>query len=102
MLFCHLSHAYPVGASLYFSILARALTGEEPAQWRALKNAVTGELVSQGAALSHHHGIGLDHAPWMRQQLGEPGLALLRAMKAEMDPRQILNPGKLLPAEGVA
>jgi alkyldihydroxyacetonephosphate synthase len=99
MLFCHLSHAYPVGASLYFSILARAIAGEEPRQWQALKSAATGELVRQGAALSHHHGIGLDHLPWMQAQLGEQALALLRSAKAELDPQDVLNPGKLIPAK---
>jgi alkyldihydroxyacetonephosphate synthase len=98
---CHLSHAYPHGASLYFTILARALAGEEIRQWRALKEAATGEIVRQGGALSHHHGIGVDHVRWLEAQLGADGVKLLRALKRELDPRGILNPGKLLPAPSV-
>jgi alkyldihydroxyacetonephosphate synthase len=49
-----------------------------------------------GGTLSHHHGIGKDHAPWIKQELGENGLALLKAIKKQLDPEGIMNPGKLL------
>ncbi|MBI4862534.1 MAG: FAD-dependent oxidoreductase [Candidatus Riflebacteria bacterium] len=101
LVFCHLSHAYTEGASLYFSILARAVPGQEIQQWRALKQAATEEIVARQAALSHHHGVGVDHAPWLERQIGAEGMSLLRALKRELDPRAILNPGKLLPEGGV-
>jgi alkyldihydroxyacetonephosphate synthase len=49
-----------------------------------------------GGTLSHHHGIGRDHVPWIRQELGSNGLELLKAMKRQLDPTGIMNPGKLL------
>jgi alkyldihydroxyacetonephosphate synthase len=96
LVLCHLSHAYPQGASLYFTVMARARPGEEVAQWQRLKRAATDEIARQSGALSHHHGIGIDHAPWMERQHGTGALAVLAALKREMDPRGVLNPGKLL------
>jgi alkyldihydroxyacetonephosphate synthase len=49
-----------------------------------------------GGTLSHHHGIGKDHAPWIQEELGANGLALVKAMKEQLDPKGIMNPGKLL------
>jgi alkyldihydroxyacetonephosphate synthase len=54
-------------------------------------------LVATGATVTHHHAIGRDHAPWMAAEVGETGLAALRALKDRLDPRGIMNPGKLLP-----
>jgi alkyldihydroxyacetonephosphate synthase len=94
---CHVSHLYPVGASLYFTFLARREAGAELAQWRAAKQAASEAIVAAGATITHHHAVGTDHAGWMRAEVGETGLALLRAAKRELDPDGILNPGKLTP-----
>ena len=94
---CHVSHLYPSGASLYFTVIARQEQGDEVAQWQAAKAAACEAIVAQGATITHHHAIGRDHAPTWRR--GRPtGIALLRAMKAELDPAGVLNPGKLLPS----
>ena len=50
-----------------------------------------------GGSLSHHHGIGLGRVHRMAAEHGPEGLAVLRAIKAALDPRGILNPGKLIP-----
>jgi alkyldihydroxyacetonephosphate synthase len=94
---CHVSHSYPDGASLYFTyIFPRALDGEI-AQWRAIKNAACDAIVAHGGTISHHHGVGEDHLPWIAQEKGELGIAVLRAIKQTLDPAGILNPGKLIP-----
>ncbi len=49
-----------------------------------------------GGTITHHHGVGRDHAGWMAREVGEGGVAALRALKAELDPAGIMNPGKLL------
>jgi FAD/FMN-containing dehydrogenase len=46
---------------------------------------------------AHHHGVGVDHAPWLSAEIGDLGVDVLRAIKAELDPVGILNPGKLSP-----
>jgi alkyldihydroxyacetonephosphate synthase len=97
LILCHVSHLYPVGASLYFTVIARQEPGAEVEQWQAAKTAASEAIVSQGGAITHHHAIGRDHAAYLEAEIGSTGVALLRAAKAELDPAGILNPGKLLP-----
>jgi alkyldihydroxyacetonephosphate synthase len=95
---CHLSHAYPDGASLYYTFICRAKPGEELEQWRQVKTAACEAIVGAGGTITHHHAVGRDHAPYMRAEVGDVGLEALRALKARLDPAGIMNPGKLLPA----
>ena len=96
IVFCHLSHAYADGASLYFTFLARARRGAEIEQWRAAKVAASEAIVATEATITHHHAVGRDHAPYMAAEVGELGLDALRAVKERLDPAGIMNPGKLL------
>jgi alkyldihydroxyacetonephosphate synthase len=96
LVFCHLSHAYADGASLYFTYIARARHGEEVEQWRRVKRAASEAIVAGGATITHHHAVGRDHAPYMEAEVGGTGLDVLRAVKERLDPAGIMNPGKLL------
>ena len=97
LVMCHVSHLYRSGASLYFTFIARQ--ADDPlAQWRAAKSAASEAIVGAGGTITHHHAVGRDHAPWMRAEVGELGLELIRAAKERLDPAGIMNPGKLLPA----
>ena len=51
--------------------------------------------MAAGAAISHHHGVGINRAPYIRQALGAEAFATLAAVKSALDPRGILNPGGL-------
>jgi alkyldihydroxyacetonephosphate synthase len=95
--FCHLSHAYADGASLYFTFICRARRGEEVEQWRAVKRAACEAIVAAGGTITHHHAVGRDHAPYMEAEVGELGLEALRAVKNRLDPTGIMNPEKLFP-----
>lgn len=94
--FCHLSHAYADGASLYFTFISRARRGEEIAQWAAVKRAASEAIVAGGGTITHHHAVGRDHAPYMEAEVGETGLDVLRSVKERLDPTGVMNPGKLL------
>jgi alkyldihydroxyacetonephosphate synthase len=94
---CHVSHAYPDGASLYFTFFARARRGEELVQWREAKTAACEAIVASEGTITHHHAVGRDHAPYMPAEVGELGLEALRAVRERLDPAGIMNPGKLLP-----
>jgi len=96
LVFCHLSHAYADGASLYFTFIARSRRGEELEQWRRVKRAASEAIVACGGTITHHHAIGRDHAPYMEAEVGGTGIDVLRAVKAQLDPTGIMNPGKLL------
>jgi alkyldihydroxyacetonephosphate synthase len=97
LVMCHVSHLYRSGASLYFTFLARQERGAEMDQWLAAKRAASDAIVAGGGTITHHHAIGRDHAPWMRAEVGDLGLELLRAAKERLDPAGIMNPGKLIP-----
>jgi len=94
---CHISHIYRTGASLYFTVVARQDSDDPEGQWQTAKSAASTMIAAHGAAATHQHAVGVDHAPWMRAEVGELGLELLRAMKEAVDPKGILNPGKMLP-----
>ena len=97
LVFCHLSHAYADGASLYFTFISRSRRGAELEQWRQVKGAACEAIVASGGTITHHHAVGRDHAPYMEAEVGETGLDVLRAVKEQLDPTGIMNPGKLLP-----
>jgi alkyldihydroxyacetonephosphate synthase len=95
----HLSHCYSDGGSIYYTFLAPQEHGNELGQWQRVKSAATQAIVEHGGALSHHHGIGRDHRPWMAAYLGQGGARALAALKQAFDPHGIMNPGKLLPTQ---
>jgi alkyldihydroxyacetonephosphate synthase len=101
LVMCHVSHLYRSGASLYFTFIAAQEQGAELEQWRAAKAAASDAIVAHGGTITHHHAVGRDHVPWMRAEVGDLGLELLRAAKERLDPRGIMNPGKLLPEPGL-
>ena len=96
LVMCHISHVYPTGASLYFTVVA-GQRGNPIEQWWAAKKAASDAIIATGGTITHHHAVGADHRPWMRDEVGDLGVQVLRAVKATLDPAGILNPGKLIP-----
>jgi|YNPNPStandDraft_1061719.scaffolds.fasta_scaffold04516_3 alkyldihydroxyacetonephosphate synthase len=96
LVMAHLSHCYPCGSSLYFIFLARQTAGAELDQWWTIKKAASDCILERGGTISHHHGVGMDHAPWAEREHGTSAMAGLRKLKAGLDPRGVLNPGKVL------
>jgi alkyldihydroxyacetonephosphate synthase len=93
---CHISHVYPAGASLYFTV-ACAQAADPVAQWAAVKAAAGGAITAGGGTITHHHAVGTDHRDWMRAEVGDLGVEILRAAAGAVDPAGVLNPGKLIP-----
>jgi alkyldihydroxyacetonephosphate synthase len=96
LVLCHVSHVYETGCSLYFTVAARQ-AGDPVEQWLAAKTAASDAIVAAGATITHHHAVGTDHQPWLSDEIGEVGVRVLRAVKAELDPAGVLNPGVLVP-----
>lgn len=96
LVLCHISHVYETGASLYFTVAARE-QDDPVAQWLGAKAAASDAMVGNGASITHHHAIGRDHKPWLGREIGPVGVQILRAVKAELDPTNVLNPGVLIP-----
>jgi alkyldihydroxyacetonephosphate synthase len=96
LVLCHISHVYETGCSLYFTVAAKAAT-DPLAQWLAAKAAANDAIVATGATITHHHAVGTDHRPWLHHEIGDLGVSVLRAVKADLDPTGVLNPGVLVP-----
>jgi len=94
---CHVSHSYIDGASLYFTCIFPRQLDDEIGQWRTIKKAASDAIIANGGTISHHHGIGEDHLPWLVTEKGSLGIDILRAVKMVLDPKGIMNPGKLIP-----
>lgn len=92
---CHVSHVYPTGASLYFTVLA-GVRNDPLGVWARVKSAVNDVIIATGGTISHHHGVGRDHVPWLAEEIGETGVRILTAIKRELDPQGILNPGAVI------
>ena len=92
---CHVSHAYETGASLYFTVITARDATDPAGQWERAKKAASEAITGLGT-ISHHHAVGIDHAPYLGAEIGEIGLDILRAAKNAVDPTGILNPGKLI------
>ena len=90
----HQSHSYPSGGCLYFTFAGQVEAGQRDAYYRTLWDVGQRTVLAHGGALSHHHGVGLNRARFMGEALG-PALGVLVATKRALDPRGILNPGKL-------
>lgn len=96
-MFCHMSHSYHGGACLYFTF-AFPFSSDEAAlgEYYDAKNAVQQAFVDLGSGVSHHHGVGVEHRPWMVEDIGEVGARMVRGLFADNDPGRNLNPGKVL------
>jgi len=95
----HVSHCYTQGANIYFTFIAaesdlKAATEIYDQVWESTMR-ITNTL---GGTIAHHHGIGRVRKHWLKAELGEEGVDILRALKRTLDPNSILNPGALIPA----
>jgi len=94
---CHVSHLYPTGASLYFTVLAARDRDDPVGQWERAKRAAGDTIAAHGATITHHHALGRDHMPWLEAEHGRLGAELLRTLKERCDPAGVMNPGVLTP-----
>ncbi|MBC3884787.1 FAD-binding oxidoreductase [Undibacterium griseum] len=96
--YTHLSHLYAQGASVYTTFVFR-LSGDyatDLARWKKMKHAVSQTIVMHGGTISHQHGVGSDHAPYLQAEKGAAGMQALRQVFSTADPQGLMNPGKLL------
>jgi alkyldihydroxyacetonephosphate synthase len=92
----HLSHSYHSGACLYFTF-AFVHGGETAiAQYDVVKKAIQQAFVDHGGTISHHHGVGREHAPWLEQDISTEGVALMNGLFASADPKKNFNPDKVI------
>jgi alkyldihydroxyacetonephosphate synthase len=97
--FSHLSHVYAIGSSIYTTFVFRLADTPQKTleRWRTLKQAASRAIVAAGGTISHHHGIGRDHLPYLEPEKGPIGIKTLHQVFNYLDPNRQMNPGKLLP-----
>lgn len=92
----HISHVYENGANLYITFLSPVNKRNDFEDYLGLHKGLVDTIVNNKGSLSHHHGIGRVLAPWMHHQYGSNSVSVLRAIKNELDPNGIMNPGGML------
>lgn len=91
----HLSHSYHSGACLYFTFAF--VMGDDPiGEYNVVKSAIQQAFIDNGGSLSHHHGVGLEHAPWLEQDISAQGVAVMRGLFDAVDPGENFNPRKIV------
>ncbi|AYC33458.1 FAD-binding oxidoreductase [Pseudomonas cavernae] len=96
--FTHLSHVYGEGSSIYTTYVFRPAAGYGATleRWRRLKHAASRVIADNRGTISHQHGVGRDHAPYLPAEKGERGMAVLQTLAEHFDTERRLNPGVLL------
>ncbi|OGR23661.1 MAG: oxidoreductase [Desulfobacterales bacterium RIFOXYA12_FULL_46_15] len=92
ILMTHASHFYTQGTNLYFIFITKMMTLDE---FKAFQTGVIEKITALHGSLSHHHGVGRMLAPFLETHLGKKQMDVLRALKREFDPHNIMNPGAL-------
>ena len=92
----HASHFYPQGVCFYFTFAGMPPRKQKTEEfynqvWKTTMDSV----LRNGGTISHHHGIGRQRGPWMKEELGDAGLKLLKKIKNTVDEKRIMNPGDM-------
>ena len=74
--------------SLFFVLLAKVF-GE-------IEACARDTIMDFGGSISHHHGIGKHRTKWLETHHGSAALAMMKAMKKSIDPKNTFNTGNLL------
>jgi alkyldihydroxyacetonephosphate synthase len=95
--FAHLSHIYRDGASVYTTFLFRLAADPDKtlANWAGMKRSASLVIQQNGGTITHQHGVGIDHAPYLPAEKGLLGMDAIKAACESFDPEGMMNPGKL-------
>jgi alkyldihydroxyacetonephosphate synthase len=94
---CHLAHSYHSGACLYFTFAFRPTDADVSLQqYDVVKTAIQQGFIDLGGTLSHHHGVGLEHAALLGQDISPVGVTMIRSLLDGVDPGHNFNPGKIV------
>jgi len=96
--FSHLSHVYGQGCSLYTTYLFRCGNDYQQTlkRWKKLKRTASESIIANRGTISHQHGVGKDHAPYLSNEKGEQGMRIIESLCRHFDPNKQLNPKTLI------
>ena len=93
---CHLSHSYHSGACQYFTFAINDASEHNMETYDRVKRAIQQSFMDNGGTISHHHGVGEEHSPWLEQDISPAGVFIQRALFDGVDPGHNFNPGKII------
>ena len=96
VVFCHLSHSYHSGACQYFTFAIADDGDNQEETYDRAKRVIQQSFMDFHGTVSHHHGVGEEHSPWMDQDISPAGVFIQRKLFEGVDPGRNLNPGKIV------
>jgi alkyldihydroxyacetonephosphate synthase len=93
---CHLSHSYHSGACQYFTFAINDASEQNMETYDRVKRAIQQSFMDNGGTVSHHHGVGEEHSPWLDQDISPAGVFIQRKLFDSVDPGHNFNPGKVI------
>jgi alkyldihydroxyacetonephosphate synthase len=93
---CHLSHSYHSGACQYFTFAINDASEHNMETYDRVKRAIQQSFMDNGGTVSHHHGVGEEHSPWLDQDISPAGVFIQRKLFDGVDPGHNFNPGKIV------
>jgi alkyldihydroxyacetonephosphate synthase len=98
---CRVTQLYDTGAAIYFYFGFGYHGLKDPlASFHRVEVACREECLANGGSISHHHGVGKTRMQWLEPTISTTGLNVLKAIKKEVDPKNIFAVGNLFAAEG--
>ena len=93
------TQSYDTGCSVYFYLMFRHMDDPDLSlkMYMEIEEAARDEILASGGSLSHHHGVGKLRSKWYPAVVSDVGVGLYRALKNELDPKNIFAAGNLLP-----
>lgn len=91
----HISHFYPNGVGYYFTFGGVPTDDKTELDfYQDCWNATVKAVEDLGGSFGHHHGVGINRSGWMEKEWGNAFITL-KQIKKLLDPKNILNPGKI-------
>jgi alkyldihydroxyacetonephosphate synthase len=94
----HFSHWYDWGASFYPTFLVKDIPEDKEKAldvYHKMLSACARASIENGGVVNEHHGIGIRNGRFIKEIYGEQSFSMIRDIKNAIDPKRILNPGKL-------
>lgn len=98
LVYTHLSHVYLNGSSLYVTFIFPLKSNPEELylMWKEIKDSASKTIMELKGTISHQHGVGKDHKPYLIFEKGKIGIDWLKTLIKYSDPVQIFNNNNLI------
>lgn len=94
---CRVTQTYDTGVCVYFyfGFVYKGLS--DPVHtYHEIEEEARDEVLANGGSLSHHHGVGKLRKKWLKETISESGINMLKALKDQVDPKNIFGSRNLI------